>query len=260
MDGFRKFLGTTARFLDNRLWLPLLCFLNSFTAKRIQGRKGAAGDEADWKARALKDFELWISDMDHGMADPEDPPTLGKMDLFTLLSEFAALRKEIGLQNREQARNSKALKDFNTFAEQAGDILAQLDRKIQTIDSMATQAEQKAQESVSANFFEVRDSLKRGLESGKTIKKGMIPVAGFKKLDHVIKGYEIALGKFDKALAMTGTYPVETGNARFDPKTMQAVDKRRVKGVASGYVAEEISCGFVGKSGVIKPAEVIVAE
>lgn len=245
--------------MDKRVWLPVLCFLNEWTRKRIQ-RRSVDGDNAPgWKEQALEDFEIWIATLDEGPAEAEDPRTLGRMDLFTLLSEFSALRKEIALQNREQAKNSRALEDFNSFSHEAANVLTAFDEKIKTLDALGEEAGKKAEQRACTNFFDVRDSLRRGLESGRKATGTPAPIFGGKRIRGMVKGYEITLGKIDKAFAMAGVYPVETENARFDPKTMQAVEKRTVKGIESGYVSQEISCGFVTEDRVIKPAEVIVA-
>ena len=62
----------------------------------------------DWRQRALDDFRQWLD------AAVEQPPGDGEPeaadhDLRDLFAEFAALRQEIRLQNREQARAGREL-------------------------------------------------------------------------------------------------------------------------------------------------------
>lgn len=62
--------------------------------------------EHGWKEKALADFKSWLDDLPAEKPDPKANASAGlpmdACDLYTLLTEFTALRQEIRLQNREQ--------------------------------------------------------------------------------------------------------------------------------------------------------------
>ena len=74
----------------------------------------------------------------------------------------------------------------------------------------------------------------------------------------VIEGYELAIRRCDRMLAQFGVHAVPTVGARFDARTMHAVDTRRVKQQAEGVVVEEYIAGFVRDGAVLRLAEVAV--
>ena len=59
-------------------------------------------------------------------------------------------------------------------------------------------------------------------------------------------------------LAQLGVHGVRTVGARFDGRTMHAVETRRVKQQEEGVVVEEYVSGFVRDGAVLRLAEVAV--
>ena len=62
----------------------------------------------DWKRQALEDFRRWLDAVGDEPPEPEEPDP-ADCDLRDLFAEFSALRQEIRLQNREQARAGREL-------------------------------------------------------------------------------------------------------------------------------------------------------
>lgn len=135
------------------------------------------------------------------------PMDCSGMDLFTLLAEFASLRKEIALQSREQARNVNYLKDFNGFVDKTTHLLALMDEKIARMDAMEMKVQDQVEERTIRLFLDLRNNLQRGKEAAQKMLNPRF-VWRRQRLASLVKGYEIALDKFDKALAMADTYPV----------------------------------------------------
>ena len=119
-----------------------------------------------WKRRALEDFRKWLDDLPEGAAGVEDDIPDSEIspgcDLRGLFAEFAALRQEIHLRNREQARAvrelAKAAAVFDTAGSRAQrheEDLAGFERRI------ARAAENRCLSAV----LEVRDALERGREA-----------------------------------------------------------------------------------------------
>jgi molecular chaperone GrpE (heat shock protein) len=134
-----------------------------------------------------------------------------------------------------------------------------MDEKISRMDAMEIQVQDRTEEKILKLFFDLRNNLKRGREAGqKALNHGF--VWRRKRLTALVQGYEIALNKFDKALAAADTYPVVTQGEPFDPAVMRAVDRVSVKGVDAGMVHAEVACGFIRRERVILPADVIVTQ
>ena len=62
----------------------------------------------DWKRQALEDSRRWLDAVGDEPPEPEEPDP-ADCDLRDLFAEFSALRQEIRLQNREQARAGREL-------------------------------------------------------------------------------------------------------------------------------------------------------
>lgn len=235
----------------------------------------------DWKRKALSDFESWLQDL------PEKPPSgtgaatdtdVEACDLFTLLSEFAALRQEIRMQNREQHRTIGVLDtlagETQNGLREADDIRAEHRRAVDAVDLLARElkasAEQmrhrfeealarEAEKRTVLPFLDLRDALLRGRAAARETAK---PSGIFRKppkaMAAVIEGYEMTVRRFDRALAAVGIQPVDACGKPFDPAVMRAVETCSRKGMAKGIVAAEPLSGFVRGAEVIRTAEVVV--
>ena len=110
-------------------------------------------------------------------------------------------------------------------------------------------------------FLDIRDALVRGLvhsrEAG-TVKSFFHRPS--RQAKGIAEGYEMALRRFDRALAQLDIAYVNTVHQPFDPKYMQAIDRRKVPGTPPGKVVEEYSGGFVRENEVLRTAKVVVSE
>ncbi len=283
MAFFKDKTRLIGHFWREKIVLGSLRTLRDFAHTQIRLRDDTYGLDQDWKVRLQEDFQSWLMDLseppsdivarvdrknggskerlkdfDGSNSDPWLADSPG-VDLFTLLGEFASLRTQIQLQSREQARNVRALNDFNGFVDKTEHLLALMDEKISRMDAMEKKVQDRAEEKTLRLFLDLRNNLKRGKEAAqRALNHGF--VWRRKRLTTLVQGYEIALNKFDKALAMADTYPVVTQGAAFDPALMRAVDQVTVKGMDAGMVHAEVACGFVRRQRVILPADVIVTQ
>ena len=213
----------------------------------------------DWKERALEDFRDWLDDLP-GPAEGEDEAggagESHEVDLRDLFAEFAALRQEVRLQNREQARASrelaKAAESYETAARltrRREDDLAAFERRI------VTEAENRCLRSV----LEVHDALVRGRDAAVALRerRGLLrrPVRG---VAGVVEGYELALRRYDRMLARFGVRRLRTVGCPFDSRTMHAMEVRRIEQAGDGEVVEELLGGFARGGDVLRLAEVAV--
>ena len=209
----------------------------------------------DWKQRALDDFRQWLD------AAGEDPaehgePDAGDCDLRDLFAEFAALRQEIRLQNREQARAGRELaaaaERYDAAANRAG-------RCDETLAAFENRVSRTAEDRCLLETLEVRDALVRGRDAAIRLRDrprlfGRPPrgSAG------VVQGYELAISRFDRMLSRFAVRPVQSVGRPFDSRVMHAVEARRVDRIGDGVVVEELRSGFVRHDDVLRLADVAV--
>lgn len=225
----------------------------------------------DWKRQALEQFAQWLDELDAapGVAAEQEPdPGTAPCDLHTLFAELAALRQEVRLQNREQSRAGRELASAAARYEAIDRVLERRDEELAAFEHRVSRT---AENRCLLPVLELRDALVRGRDAAlrlrnagtkgrKRRRKGarklwrrMEPgIAG------VIEGYELAIRRCDRMLAQFAVHGVRTVGARFDARTMHAVEARRVKQQEEGVVVEEYVSGFVRDGAVLRLAEVAV--
>ena len=216
---------------------------------RVDGRD-------DWKQDVLEDFRRWLDAFEE--EPPEDgEPEPAECDLHDLFAEFAALRQEVRLQNREQSRAGRELAKAAAVYETAA---AVAQRREEDLAALETRVSRAAEDRCLRAVLEVRDALVRGREAAVALRdrpRGLFrrPPQG---IAGVAEGYELALRRFDRMLSGFGVRPVQTAGHPFDSRTMHAVEARRVEGVEDGTVVEELRSGFIRDGEVLRLADVAV--
>jgi molecular chaperone GrpE (heat shock protein) len=232
----------------------------------------------DWKKNALEDFGKWIQSLPDDAPALENPET-ESCDLYTLLSEFTALRQEIRLQNREQNKNIRVLDDVAASHRKQEEIFqavfqanqrttAAFERIADDLRTFQRDLRQEAEEQARSEaekktvlpFLDIRDSLIRGHHSAQAVSASRRFFGPPRGIEGVIEGYEMAIRRFDRALNAAGILPVEAVGSPFDPRLMRAVETRAVPGMDKGIVVESHVTGFVRGEEVIRTAEVVVSE
>ena len=225
----------------------------------------------DWKRQALEQFTRWLDELDTApeeAAEQEPDRDAPPCDLHTLFSELAALRQEVRLQNREQSRAGRELTSAAARYEAIDRVLERRDEELAAFEQRVARA---AENRCLLPVLELRDALVRGRDAAgrlrnagrkgrKRRRKGarkllrrMEPgIAG------VIEGYELAIRRCDRLLTQFGVHGVPAVGARFDARTMHAVQTRRSRQQEEGVVVEEYLSGFVRDGAVLRLAEVAV--
>lgn len=242
--------------IDEEIVLPVLTWFWHLLAKKIQPEKQPKPIDVDWKMQALEDFRQWLGELpDTGPAS--ESASLESCDLYTLLSEFSALRQEIRLQNRQQIKTTGTVQDLMAlFQDAAHQFKAKAQQLELCYDNIRLSCEKKSV----AEFFDVRDALVRGKSAVETIaeKKSLLrPLP--KGFSGALEGYEMAIRRMDKALASLHVEPIETVGRIFDPKSMKAIGQKADPVVETGVVIEEVSGGFIRDGEILRTAHVIVA-
>jgi molecular chaperone GrpE len=219
---------------------------------------GKTPDPADppeqWKQKALDDFTSWLTALPDLPPDGEPGPQA--CDLYTLLTEFAALRQEIRLQNRQQ---HTTIRTQEKLVGQFQEIAEQLNIRIAHLSQVQDAQRRSIEESAVLPFLDIRDALLRGAAAADAAAR---PRAFWRRapkgMHAVAEGYALALRRFDRTLDRLGIRPIECVGRPFDAACMRAVEKRRVGDKDQGIVIEQIAGGFTRDSEVLRPAEVIV--
>ncbi len=242
---------------ERRVTIPLMQWIVGFFSGKLKGRAQSAEALPDWKKDVLQDFRYWLEELPDARGT-EGEGAMDACDLFTLLSEFTALRQEIRFQNREQNRSLQNLVAIIDAFHDASDIFKE---KAQEINGLEERIRITAEKKAILPFLEVRDALVRGKKASQEVAatKGFLRSAP-KGIEGVIEGYEMAIRRFDRSLALVEIEPVETVSRPFDPSVMKAVGRKAAPGKESGIVVEEQLSGFVRGQEVIRYAEVVVCE
>ena len=243
--------------IDVEIVVPVLRWFIGALSRKTGPVRSPVEYHAAWKTKALEDFGQWLSEIPDSRP-PSKFANVESCDLFTLLSEFSALRQEIRFQNREQARTVGSFDEIFAVVREAAETFKAKAKDIETLEeNIRLNCEKRA----SIPFFDVRDALVRGHGAAETVmanKSFFRPLP--KGMEGVLEGYEMALRRMDKALGSLDVFPVETLGKKFDPKTMKAIGKEKAPGKDPGEVIEEVAGGFVRKGEILKTARVIVAE
>ncbi|MCP4692256.1 MAG: nucleotide exchange factor GrpE [Desulfobacterales bacterium] len=255
MSRARKYLRTAYRAFDSHLLLPLLKWASRFFRERVEARQPPHEGASEWKERALGDFMAWLYELPEGLPGGGDVEP-DACDLYTLLTEFTALRQEIKLQTREQNR---ALRHHETLIDSYQEAAALFRDGIGALADMEEKVRLASEKKALTPFLDVRDALARGLASARTVAETRSffrrPPRG---IEGVVEGYEMALRRFDRALSHAGVAPLRAVGRPFDAAFMRAAEKRTDPGREAGVVLEELLTGFVRGEEVIRVAEVVV--
>ncbi|MFO7751178.1 MAG: nucleotide exchange factor GrpE [Desulfobacteraceae bacterium] len=242
---------------DTRVTLPFMQWMVDILNSRIEKKSEKEFSRSEFKQKALADFKTWLADTDLDLPSATDV-TPDTCDLFSLFSEFTALRQEIRMQNREQHRTLKRLESYTDTYQNNSRLF---EKSVEAIDRLESRIWNNCEKKSAAGFFDVRDALIRGHKACTDLsRKRSLFKPKKEDVKNLAKGYEMALRRFDRSLGAMDIYPVKTDNTVFDPRTMKAVETKKVDGTGKGEVVETISCGFVKENTVLKFAEVIVAE
>jgi molecular chaperone GrpE len=243
--------------IDEEIVLPVLTWFWHLLAKKIKPEKPPKSIDADWKMQALEDFRQWLEELPDTKPASESV-SLESCDLYTLLSEFSALRQEIRLQNRQQIKSADTVHDVVALFQDAEQLFK---AKAQQLDLFYDNIRLSCEKKTVTEFFDVRDALVRGKSAVENIvkKKSLFrPLP--KGINGALEGYEMALRRMDKALAALHVQPIETVGRIFDPKSMKAIGQKADPVFQTGIVIEEVSGGFMRDGEILKTAHVIVAQ
>jgi molecular chaperone GrpE (heat shock protein) len=245
---------------DEKRLLPWMIWTSGFMRERIQKRIRKYHLIVDWKETVFDDFSAWLAELSQPPGveteDADGSNGLESCDLFTVLSEFTALRQEIRIQSREQGKVLSTMTGFIDVYQETADLFRDRTKALADLEVNIRKSSEKR---TILPFLEVRDALVRGLSATHAVSasKSFFRPAP-RGIEGVLEGYEMALRRIDRALAFVHVVPVEAVGRPFDPRTMKAVDKRTEAGMEKGMVVEELLTGFLRDEELLRTAEVVV--
>jgi GrpE len=197
-----------------------------------------------------------------GSPAPGSTATDGRWDLYSMWSAMTALTQEVKLQGRSFKQLSETVAPVADLAP--------------LLPEMQRQAEERARREVIDVLLDLRDRLRRGLDSAqagqielrKSFELGWrTKLFGLNKplgaaLDAVAalkKGYSLSLERLNEVLAQSDIREIECQGQPFDPTSMHVVDLEETRNAPEGTVLEVYRAGYEWRGEVYRPAQVKVA-
>lgn len=253
-----------------------------------------------WKSDTQEQFNTWLEEV---LRDEEPPGGMAPelltssnpdedtgIDMFSLWSATTALTTEVKLQGRSfnQLHNTlasvatveKSVESALTLHSEAmshasskKDLANQISEQWKA--DIVRQSERRQFKQTLDTLLDVRDRLKRGLETAQTnlewvkskIKRSFF-LRIFSKTTRALldtsiayeKGYMMSLERLDETLKELGVSEIECEGVLFDPHKMRTVEIEITSDVASGTVLAVYRPGYEWEGRVLRHAEVKVSK
>jgi molecular chaperone GrpE len=208
------------------------------------------------KQALLSRFQTYLDEAGDGSPDAPEDTT----DLYSLFVELAGLRSEV----RTESRLVKdALDQFRA-------VFAALEAKDASTRQELERARAQTREREAAllrplllDIIDLRDRLLAALNFPPSPPPGRVarlfrrapePDSGWRE------GLRLTLRRLDQLLADRRVVPMHTLGRPFDPRAARVVGIAADSDAAPGTVTEEVRCGFLWDSQILRGAEVVVSK
>lgn len=209
------------------------------------------------KEALVKEFRDYLDGNDD--SDEIRPEDSRKVDLFTLLSEFVALKTEVKIEARQF---KSALEKFDTVLDNLNAEKSHLSELLDQ-DREKHQKEKKSDlRALLTQLLDLRDRINAGLHVAASYKPRRFSLTRRKREQAIIQGLcegqELTLKRIDQLLATYNVHAIEVVGDQMDPATMRAAEIEHIVGVENGEVTTELRKGFYWGEEVLRTAEVRV--
>lgn len=212
-------------------------------AAPLHPRRAAEGGDA-LAAR----FAAWLSELAPGDAPP---PPEERVDLFTLVGQFAALRHEVNLQTKA----ARAAVDAVSSPRAADDPDRVARPLVLALADIADALRLGLSEVESARARLASEVVRPAGFWGRLFAPAESPSRAPATLAAIADGYALSLRRAERALEAAGVEPVLALGLAFDPAGMEAVGL--AEGPAGEVVAESRK-GYRWRGGLLRAAQVSV--
>lgn len=223
----------------------------------------------------LADFRGWLTDLTSSEEFGQTEPA--RVDLFTLIAQFTALRHEVNLQTKAARaateQTAEALKQIlPTKPVDTTEIVRPLVKALVDVaDALMigvrqTESARLAAESLLAGVSTPPPQPAVGMWAKLFRKKprslptepGPIEQLG-RLLVGLTDGYLMSLRRVERALVHVGVEPVPSEGRPFDPELMEVIEVVGADGQPVGTVMEEVRRGYRWNGALLRYAQVKVA-
>ncbi len=186
---------------------------------------------------------------------PGPPPTAP--DLFTLLSELAALKNEVKIESRQLKAALDQFRELFEALRQAND---RLEGELECRRDEDQRARQQSERELLLELLELRDRLRAGHDQAQRYRPGWLARRGgaVEFVGGMAEGLGMSLRRLDETLARRGVEAVAAIGRPFDPQTMQVGEIIEDRARPDGEVLGELRPGFRQGERLLRLAEVIV--
>lgn len=226
---------------------------------------------AEWQIRIL--LQLLEEEQRSEVVRPEevaeaDELGLPEIDLRTLLAEMIALKAAV----RAEATASRDARD--RFSNAVEMLENELSRARVREDRLAADWGDRLSivgRRATLDLIELADRLEPAIERARHISQGRWTWLPWRRPDRaqeaLVEGLELTWRRLGRQLEEQGVRRLSTVGERFDPNTMEAVERVERDDVDEGVVVQEVSAGYVcdeGRGGrgddvrVVRVAQVVV--
>jgi molecular chaperone GrpE (heat shock protein) len=209
----------------------------------------------------LERVTAWLEDLAQaelpppGLAPEIETSSEAAPDLYSFLSQLAALTREVQLHGRAT----------NRLHTELGTALENLAANTSSPEAMAgklSEARREARLELVAELLEVRDCFLRGLEEAQrrlTARRGVRAWLGQRPvLEAMVEGNRLARERLDDLLRRLDIHEIPCLGEPFDPTRMRAIEVVRTPSAPPGTVIEVFRPGYTGNGRVLRYAEVRV--
>lgn len=209
--------------------------------------------EADAREQLIARFVAYLD----AASEPSSEAASSAPDLFTLLSEVAALKNEVKLEARQV---KTALDQFRELFDTLRQANERLDSELERCTEQARLVHQQRERELLLELLDLRDRLQAGHDQAQRYRPGWLARRGgaAEFVGGMAEGGAMSLRRLDELLARRDVLPLEVVGAAFDPQTMQVGDVVEDRSHPDGQVLAERRRGFRQRDRLLRPAEVIV--
>lgn len=204
------------------------------------------------KTALLDAFQRYLDEND----TPEKPEAEQTADLYSLLTEMAALRTEVKTESRQF---KTALDDFKSVFENLQTNYSALSDNVARSATEQQRQLREAQRGLLLDMLDLYDRMSAGLGALQSYQPNFWSKRQDKAFIHSLaEGQGMTLRRVAQILERYHVQPIDALGKVLDPHQMRAVDTVSDNAYENGCVVEELRKGFMWENDVLRLAEVKV--
>lgn len=180
-------------------------------------------------------------------------------DLFTVLSELAALKNEVHLESRQFKSALDSIRQLTDTLQSERDTLTE---QVKQARVDAKRMNREALKPLLSQLLDLYDRLDAGLKAAERYQPKGFALRGRRHeramIEAMRQGQELTLRRLEQLLASYDVQPISVVDKELDPHAMRASEIDHRADIADGVVTAELRKGFQWGNEVLRTAEVKV--